>query len=393
MAQQKIRAGIDIGTYQVKVVITEDIQDASRTMPRVLGIGFAESKGMRHGYIINVAEVARSVRIAADQAEKTAGVKITEAYVAIGGIGLTGITSNGTAVITRADNEITELDVTKAIQQAEADLPKSATLNRKIIQTIPIQFKIDGQVVLGRPHGLKANKLEARVLVITCIAHHVEDIILAVEEAGVAVEDVIAAPIAASFVTLNKIQKMQGCVLANIGAETVSIIVFENNLPISLEVFAVGSTNVTNDIALGLRIPIEEAETVKMGSAYDQYPKKKLDEIIEARMSDMFELIEAHLKKIGRSGLLPAGIIMTGGGSGLQRLIDHAKSTLKLPSKVASFTMGINFKTPIKDATWAVAYGLCILGAVTSHEEHAPVQQSLKKSVSSVLEWFKQFLP
>ncbi len=188
---------------------------------------------------------------------------------------------------------------------------------------------------------------------------------------------------------------MKGCVLANIGAETVSIVVFENNIPISLEVFPIGSTDITNDIALGLKIPLEEAEEIKLGNTSNEsFSKKKLEEIVEARLSDIFELIEAHLKKIGRSGLLPAGIIITGGGSGLGSLEDFAKLSLKLPSRIASFTMSGNFKSPIKDATWAVAYGLCILGFSSANEDsQSSGFKMVKRTQKSLTEWVKQFLP
>jgi cell division protein FtsA len=123
------------------------------------------------------------------------------------------------------------------------------------------------------------------------------------------------------------------CILANIGAETVSIVVFENNIPISLEVFPIGSVDITHDIALGLKIPLDDAERIKLGSDTGvSVSRKKLEEIIDARLSDIFELIENHLKKIGRNGLLPAGIIMIGGGSGTPNIEEVAKATLKLPT-------------------------------------------------------------
>jgi cell division protein FtsA len=196
------------------------------------------------------------------------------------------------------------------------------------------------------------------------------------------------------MVTLNKTQKIAGCILANIGAETVSIAVFENNIPSSLEVFPIGSTDITNDIALGLRVPLEEAEQIKIGAITgSSFPRKKLEEIISARLSDIFELIEAHLRKIGRNGLLPAGIIITGGGSGLNSLDILAKAALKLPSKIG--TIGaLDGKSSFKDATWAVAYGLCLWGI---HAEEGPELDTsvefMKNSWRGLARWFKQFLP
>ena len=142
----------------------------------------------------------------------------------------------------------------------------------------------------------------------------------------------MASPLAGSLVMLSKAQKRAGCVLANIGAETVSIVVFENNTPVSLKVFPIGSSDITNDIALGLKIPLEEAEKIKRGGMSDAaYSKRKLDEIISSRLTDIFELIDAHLKKHNRDGLLPAGIIITGGGSSITSVQDLARAALRLP--------------------------------------------------------------
>ncbi|MBX4210979.1 hypothetical protein KW783_03365, partial [Candidatus Parcubacteria bacterium] len=269
--------------------------------------------------------------------EKTAGIRVKKAFISIGGIGLTGITSNGTVAISRADSEITDLDLEKVMEVCEQDIPQSQIVNRKVIHAIPLQYKIDGKQALGKPLGMKGVKLEVKALFVTCLEHHINDLLEAVEQAGIEVLDVMAAPIAASFVTLSKTQKIAGCLLANIGAETVSIVVYENNVPIALEVFPIGSTDITNDIALGLRIGLEEAEQIKIGAmTTTAVPRKKLDEIIEARLSDIFELIEAHLKKIGRNGLLPAGVIITGGGSSIGPIETFAKTSLRLPARIAT---------------------------------------------------------
>ena len=184
-----------------------------------------------------------------------------------------------------------------------------------------------------------------------------------------------------------------GCVLANIGAETISIVVFENNIPISLEVFQIGSTDITNDIALGLKIPLEEAESMKIGRlGSGSFSKKKLEEIIHARLSDMFELIENHLKKIGRSGLLPAGIFLSGGGGNIGTIEDFAKVALKLPSRIASLNLA-DPKARIKDSTWAVAYGLCMLGFSKEDKKELGVKVSFNETKEKILGWIKQFLP
>ena len=391
---RNITVGIDIGTYQVRVVVAELVKENGKNVTKILGTGLTESKGLRHGYIINGSDVTASIEAAVKMAEKTSGVKISRAYVAVGGIGLSGITATSSAIISRADLEVTELDIEKIMEDCEENLPKNLVQNHRILHNIPISYKIDGKTVLSNsPVHMKGTKLEIKMLFITCLETHLNDLLDAVQNAGIDVIDIIASPIAASFVTLSKTQKIAGCILANIGAETISIVVFENNIPISLEVFPIGSTDITNDIALGLKIPLEEAENIKLGSlGSNTFSKKKLEEIISARLSDMFELIENHLKKIGRNGLLPAGIFITGGGSGIGTIEDFAKVALKLPSRIALLTVG-GEKTHVKDSSWAVAYGLCMLGLSKEEKVNLGMRNKMSKSGQKIFGWLKQFLP
>lgn len=392
---RNITTGIDIGTYQVKVVVTEHGKNEN-SLPKIIGTGFAQSKGLRHGYIINQNDTIKSIISAVKQAEKIIGVKIKKAFISIGGIGLEEVSSKGVAVVARADLEITDMDIEKAIKDGEKKVAQKIA-NKKILHEIPLQYKVDGQKVLGKPQGMRGSKLELDILFITCLEQHLNELIFAVEEAGVLVEDVMASPLAGSFVTLNRAQKIVGSVLANIGAETVSIVIFENNIPISLKVFSIGGTDITNDIALGLKIPLDQAERIKIGALSGvEFPQKKLDEIISARLSDIFELIEAHLKKIGKNELLPAGIIITGGGSGIATIEDFARVALKLPSKTFSMLENGNngsatIQGNVRDSSWAVAYGLCIWGLSTD-EDGAGIKLA-KQTSGSIVQWIKQFLP
>jgi cell division protein FtsA len=396
---KNIAVGIDIGTYQIKIVVVENVREDGRDNFKIIGTGFAESKGLRHGYIINSGDTKRSLSIAIAEAEKTANIKIKRAFLSIGGIGVGSVISHGSIIIPRADSEITEIDIKNVLSVAESEIPANISVNKKIIHTIPISYKIDGRVVLGRPIGMKGIKFEVRAMFVTCLEHHLNDLIDTVEDIGIEVVNIMASPLAGSMVALNKTQKIAGCILANIGSETVSMVVFENNMPISLEVFPIGGTDITNDIALGLKIPLEEAEDLKINDGHENmYPKKRLEEIITARLSDIFDLIESHLKKLGRSGLLPAGIILTGGTSGVSTIEDLARATLKLPSKLGSINFTTNLKNcQVKDSSWSVSYGLCIWGLSNGEEisfgaSSGGVANS-KGLFKKVLSWFKQFLP
>lgn len=386
----RIITGIDVGTYQIKVAVARVPKNRKdRALPQIIGTGHAESRGLRNGYIINDSDVIRSVKSAVSQAEKAAGVEIKQAYISIGSIGLDEVRSRGEVITSRADSEITAVDLEKAMQDSEERITESIP-NRRILHAIPLGYFVDGEKVLGQPQGMHGTKLEVESLFVTTFEQHLNDLIAAIESIGIYVEDVMASPLAASFVMLSKAQKRAGCILANIGAETVSTVVFEDNTPVSLKIFPIGSNDITNDIALGLKIPLEEAEKIKRGGLSSAtYSKRKLDEIITARLTDIFELIDVHLKSIKRDGLLPAGVILTGGGSGIATVQDLAKGVLRLPSRTATLDIGKN--TKVKDSSWAVAYGLCMWGA-SGEEESAGIGVT-KHARRSILNWISQFLP
>lgn len=385
-----IITGIDVGTYHVKVAIARVPKNrGERVIPEIIGTGYAESRGLKNGYIIQEADVARSIKSAIVQAEKSAGVLVKRAHVAIGSIGIEETYSRGEIIPARADSEITTTDLEKVMQDSE-DRIIDHIPNRRILHSIPLRYLVDGAEVLGRPHGMRGTKLEVDSLFITTYEQHVNDLIATIESVGVYVEDVIASPLAASFVMLSKTQKRAGCVLTNIGAETTSMVVFEDTTPISLKIFPVGSNDITNDIALGLKVPLEEAEKIKRGGMVSAtFSKKRLDEIIENRLQGIFTLIDTQLKKIKRDGLLPAGIILTGGGSNLHAVTEVAKNRLQLPARTATLEIGKN--TKVKDASWAVAYGLCMWGASDTQETSAI--GAVKQTKHNLLTWLQQFLP
>lgn len=388
---QRTAVGIDVGTHQVRVVVARESHEKRGSATKIIGTGFAESKGLRHGYITNIPDVSRVVREAVLQAEETSGIKIRSAFVAVGGIGLDEMRSRGEIVIARADAEVTDLDVERALQAAEQNVA-SRLMNRRILHSIPLSYSIDGAEVLGRPQGMKGSKLSVEALFVTCLEQHVADLVEAIEGAEVSVADSMASPLAGSIVTVTNAEKRAGCVLANIGSETVSIVVFENGAPISLKVFKIGSLDITKDIALGLRISLDEAEQLKLGAVIGgTYPKKRFDDILSARLTDIFELIDAHLKKINKDQLLPAGIILSGGGAGVGPIRDIAESALKLPSKTISLNNAQGGK--IKDSSWAVAYGLTIWGLTGESGDTSAMKHAVGKLGGSIGNFFKQFLP
>jgi cell division protein FtsA len=386
---RRIATGIDIGTHHTKVVVVEEVSGPEGTGIHIIGTGLAQSAGMRHGYVVDVEDVAASVRAAKHQAEQISRVPLKKGFLAIGGVSLDEVRASGTTIISRADQEITDLDVDKTLEAArEAAAP--SFINRKVLHEIPLEYRVDGAKSLGEPHGLKGTRLEVDYLFVTCLEQHEVLLTHAAEAADIEVIDRMASPLAGSYVTLSKDQKMKGCVLANIGAETVSIVVYDEGVPISVKVFPIGSTNITDDLALGFKVSLEDAERLKMGRLGGaMYPKKRVEEVITTRFRAMFELIDKHLKVIGRKGALPAGIVISGGGSGQGSIVDIAKGTLALPSRIAD--MKVTPDSKVRDATWAVAYGLALWGL--TGETETPKKQRFSSMGGSFASFLKQFLP
>ncbi len=386
---RRIATGIDIGTHQTKIVVVEEIVTPEGTSIHIIGTGMSETNGLRHGYIVDLADAAASIIAAKQQAESIAHIPIKSAFLAVGGISLDEVHAAGETVISRADQVITDLDMDKVRDEARrAAAPHF--VNRKILHEIPLEFRVDGSKTMGDPLGMRGTKLEGEFLFITCLSQHSDSLTLAVESADIEVIDRMASPLAGSYVTLTKDQKMKGCVLANIGAETVSLVVYDEGTPISTKVFPIGSTNITDDLALGFKISLEDAERIKLGRlSGTMYPRKKVEEIITQRFKTMFDLIDRHLKSLGRRGSLPAGIVLTGGGAGQGTISDIAKGALNLPTRIAD--MKISADTKVRDSTWAVAYGLALWGM--TGDTDTPTKNPLTDIIRGTKKFFTQFMP
>lgn len=384
-----IVAGLDIGTSAIRLLVGEALQE--NKTPRILAQVKKESRGLRRGYIVNFEETLTNLKDAVREAERQAKTKIKNTVLGIGGITLEAKNSDGQVAVSRADLEIAENEIQRVMEASESNLANFQ--NRSILHTIPLSFKLDGLSVPGQPLGMTGRKLEVKTFFIHCLTQHLNDLVRVASQAGLEVEDVMASPLAASLPALTVKQKIAGCVLINIGSQTTSLVVFENDLPISLQVLPLGSNDVTNDIALGLRIPLEEAEVIKLGGNETPTLRRKLDEIIEARLSDIFDLVEAHLKKIGRSGLLPTGAILVGGGSNIQNIEKLAKNALRLPIRVFDPATVPHLKNQIRDAGWVVAYGLCLFGLGEDNEDQFGSNRIFNTTKNFFLKWLKSFWP
>lgn len=388
MANRQIIAGLDVGTAWVRLVVCE--LKTGDNPPQVLALIKKPARGLRRGYIINATEATEAIRETVAETERSLKLRIRKVWLGLGGVSLDSRISEGNIVSAKPEIEITGADVNRVIEASEANLTNM--VNRQLLHRLPIAFKVDGEKVLGHPEGLRGSKLEVSTLFVTCLSQHLKEMVKVIEDAGLIVEDIVASPLAASLVVMSKLQKMAGSVLVNIGSQTTSIAVFEEGVPVSIQVFPIGSTDITNDIALGFRITIEEAEKIKRGEGEPVGTKKKLDEIIEARLSDIFEFIETHLKKLGRNGLLPAGLVITGGGSSIPNIEELAKDYFRLPAKVAASTIATISHSQIRDAVWSVAYGLCAYSLESVNGKSFSLNL-IKNTPGKIWGWLKELIP
>lgn len=418
MTKEQILASIDIGTSYVRVLVAQQLGDEKPL--QVIGVGKVPSAGVRHGMIVDIDETVKCINEAVEKAEKITGVPIEECYVSIGGNHIVSKTTKGVIAVSRADGEISNEDVNRVIDAASAI---SLPANREIIHLIPRNFTIDNQEAIKNPVGMNGVRLEVDALMIEGGTPFVKNLNKCLSEAGIGIKELILSALAASRATLTKRQKELGVMILDMGGGTTSMCVYEEGDIIHLAVLPIGGASITNDLAIGLKTSIDVAERVKLeyGSATpmeinkkDQVDlskisqaeegvvsRRKVAEIIEARIQEILGLCAKELKKIGRMGLLPAGVVLTGGGAKMPGVIDLAKIELGLPVQIG-FPMELEgVVEKIDDPSFATSVGLILWGKDFSLKDQKRFSlglpnlgiNSMANTVGKIRKWFKAFLP
>lgn len=414
MAKENIVVGLDVGTTFVRVVVAAVSPDSET--PSVLGVGMAPSSGIQKGVVTDVEETIKSVSQALDSAEQMAGVPIESATVSIGGSHIGSQNSRGVIAVSRADGEISEDDMARVVNAAQAI---SIPSNREILHVIPQQFIVDGQDGITDPLGMTGVRLEVDTHIIEGSAPFIKNLTKCIYQAGVTIDDLVYSPLAAAKAVLSKRQRELGVILIDLGGGTTSIAVFEENRLLQTVTLPIGSMHITNDIAIGLRSSIDVAERIKieLGSAIPEEVKKTqminlknvdeaeeeteisrhhVSEIIEARLSEIFSLVNKQLKQVDRSGLLPAGVVLVGGGAKLHGVVELAKKELRLPAQLGFPQMLPGIADQLNDPAWAVATGL-IFHAIEAGQDkahsHGSALSNVAPAVQKVRGWFKSLLP
>jgi len=398
-------AGLDIGTSSIKVVVGERKADGRID---VIGVGTSPSRGLRKGVVVNIEGTVNAISKAVAQAETMAGCEISTVYATISGSHLRSQNSHG--VVGVKAKEVSALDIERVVEAAKA---VAVPMDREILHVIPQEFVIDEQDGVKDPIGISGVRLEARVHIITGAIASAQNIVKCANRCGLAVQDIVAAPLASARAVLSEEEQELGVCLLDIGGGTCSISVFHGGAVKFTAVLAVGGNHITNDIAAGLRTPLAAAEKIKCeyGSAITAGVRKDdtlevpstggraarvlskfvLAEIIEPRVSEMFTLIQRELQKSGCLDMLTSGFVLTGGSANLPGISQVAEHVFNLPVRVAS-PDGVGGLTDlVKGPESAAAVGLVLHGAAHTGTGRAvsgrgPVSRTVRRGVG----WFTE---
>lgn len=368
--------GLDIGTQTVRCVVgMVDSNESGRAS--VIGHGSAPNLGMRKGTVVHVDDVVEAVIHAVTEAERLSGVQIQHATVNVSGPNVTGIDSKGVIAISTANREISPDDRMRVEEAATiVQLPP----NREIIQVFAKNYRLDGHENIKDPVGMHGVRLEVDTHIVTAMRPNIQSLDLVLERAHLSASHHTISSLAAAEAVMNRQQKESGTLLLDIGAGTTSMVVIEDGEVHHVAVLPVGGINVTNDLAIGLRTDLDVAEKVKIQHATlvdtaagtkrikvsheDKdhiFSLEEVNMITEARIEELFELIDKELKRIHRSRKLPGGVVLVGGTAKLPGIAEFCREKLQLAARVGALQPMSGIVDAVQDTTYATAVGLMLL--------------------------------
>ena len=371
-----VAVGIDVGSTAIRCVV--GLHEEEAPAPSIVGVGKAASNGVRKGSVVDIEETISAITAAIDDAERISGITLEGAAVSVNGTHIATASSRGIVAVGSSNREIDDDDLDRVEEAATVmQLPP----NREVIQIFPRSYIVDGQEHVKDPVGMSGMRLEVDTCLVTASTPFLKNTTRSVNQSGLSVNAHIAAPLAAGRAIASKQDKEIGCVVIDIGAHTTGVAIYEDGEPMHAAVLPVGSSHVTNDIAIGLRTEVETAEQVKRQHV-DVDPKasrknqgftveevsgdtmnvtgQEVDDIARARIEEIFTLVNAELDKVKRSGMLPGGALLCGGGSNQRGIAELAKHELRLPAHIKSSHGFSGIVDKIKNPEYAVAVGLML---------------------------------
>jgi len=376
---------LDIGTTKICVVVGEITEEGEL---KVVGVGQAPAEGLRRGVVVNLEKTVRSIRKAVAEAERISGMQIKSAAAGIAGDHIRSINSRGVIAVSGRDNEIGEKDVRRVIEAAKA---VAIPTDREIIHVIPQQFMVDDQDGIKDPVGMTGIRLEAEVHIITGAASSARNIVRAIERAGLKVEDLVLEPLASSYAVLDEDEKDLGAVVLDMGGGTTDLALFFEGSIRHTAVIGLGGANVTSDIAIGLRTPLEKAEAIKLdkgcaavellaededvlvpgvgGRPERKVSRKLLASMIEPRMEEIFLMAKREVEKNQFTDVLGAGLVLTGGSSLMEGSVELAERVFGMSVRTG-IPMGVSgLVEAVADPRLSTGVGLLIHYLRTEEEE------------------------
>jgi cell division protein FtsA len=433
MPKPQIIAGVDIGSSKIVTIIASSVSDSEEEKVRVIGVASTPSKGIRKGQIVNIEETTTSLLECVEAAERMAGYNINRALVAISGPHVASSNSRGVVAVAEPEAEINKDDIKRVIEAAQAlSLPAS----REIIHVIPRYFTVDGQEGIKDPAGMSGVRLEVETHIVTGSSTAIKNLTRSISEIGVDAQSLVVSGLAAAESVLTETEKELGVVLVDIGGGVTDIVIYVEGSPFYTSVLPIGAKNVTNDLAIGLRLSLESAEKIKI--ALSTKKEKKEDEenegdeekkdkdeinladlgieeetktisrktlvegIIKPRLNEIFTMVGLEIKKSGASGLTPSGVVLCGGGAQTVGIVDSAKRVLAMPVRVGQPNSLTGLVDDIQTPEYAVATGLVLYKAKEVSETSLFPLGRLGKSLQRIpgkgvagkfIDLIKSFLP
>ncbi len=407
MKKSEILVGLDLGSSRIKVVVA-DVKD--RELPEILGIGESASAGIEAGVIVNMEKAADAIREAVVEAEASAEVEIGTAAIAINGEHIRGIDSRGVIAVSRSGGEITRAEIATVVEAART---LALPVGRIVLDALPQEFFVDGQRGIRDPIGMAGVRLGSQVHIVTAEEQAVDSARRAVRKAGVRESGVFVKPIVAALSSLSEDEMELGSLSINMGAGSTGIVVHRGRAVRHVAVVGWGGACVTNDIAVGLRIPVSKAEqlkreagcatasgiadsTVEIPSMGGQEPRQSstqvLAAIIEPRVHEIFEMLRDEARSTEFWGRTPAGVIITGGGAKLEGIAAVAEDVFGVPARVGLPDRVSGLFDAIADPSHATAVGVIIAASHAPRRRRRRRDGRLNETVSRVRQWVDNLL-
>ena len=403
--------GLDIGTTKVRAVVAH--VDSSTGVPTIVGIGQAATTGMRKGVVVNLQGPGHAIDEALGEAERMSGYQVHGATLSVNGSHILTTHADGMVAVGASDHEI-GLDDLERIKDVATRGKVPA--NREILEVVAHAYKLDGQDNIKDPLGMTGTRLEIDAHVVSALTPYLENVEKAADSAQVQPHNVVPTSMAAARAVLSEQQLENGVAVIDFGGSTTSVAVYEEGDLQYVGVVPIGGTNITNDLAIGLKTDPEVAEQVKVKHAcalshsesegvsvkheneIQTFRTEEINEIVEARLEEIFDGIKFHLKKAGRAGKLPSGVVLVGGGSKLKHITDYAKESLGLAARLGQPSGFGGVADDIDKAEFATAIGLMLIDSEQVSRDKprgsgakfkTPSTKDIKGKASKIFGWFK----